>query len=216
MNLPVIMLAFLLLAALLASEGQGKEKTKLVSKTALSCLFIVAALLQPRPDPVYFTLILAGLAFSLGGDVLLALKGQKVFLLGIFSFLVAHLFYILAFFLAAQPGILTVAGLVLTAGAGGAVFFWLRGSLGAMKRAVTAYILIISIMMAGAWSVLGDPYLNVRGRILVFGGALLFYLSDLLVARDRFVSPGFINRLIGLPLYYLGQFFLAFSVGLIG
>jgi hypothetical protein len=40
-----------------------------------------------------------------------------------------------------------------------------------------------------------------------------FYLSDLFVARQRFVAPAFANRLYGLPLYYLGQFLLAFSVG---
>jgi hypothetical protein len=33
------------------------------------------------------------------------------------------------------------------------------------------------------------------------------------VARQRFVAPAFANRLYGLPLYYLGQFLLAFSVG---
>jgi hypothetical protein len=36
------------------------------------------------------------------------------------------------------------------------------------------------------------------------------------VARQRFVSEGFGNRLLGLPLYYAGQFLLAWSVGLIG
>jgi len=47
-------------------------------------------------------------------------------------------------------------------------------------------------------------------------GATCFYFSDLSVARDRFVQKGYINRLIGLPLYYLGQFLLAFSLGALG
>ncbi|MDD3992851.1 MAG: hypothetical protein PHV70_11955 [Desulfobacteraceae bacterium] len=38
-------------------------------------------------------------------------------------------------------------------------------------------------------------------------------MSDLFVARQRFVAPAFSNRLLGLPLYYIGQFLLAFSVG---
>jgi len=42
-----------------------------------------------------------------------------------------------------------------------------------------------------------------------------FYISDLFVARDRFFKTEFSNRLLGLPLYYAGQFLLAFSVGLI-
>lgn len=50
---------------------------------------------------------------------------------------------------------------------------------------------------------------------MVFGGALLFYLSDIFVARDRFLKTSFLNRLVGLPIYYAGQFLLAFSVGLL-
>ncbi|MBW2297136.1 MAG: lysoplasmalogenase, partial [Deltaproteobacteria bacterium] len=44
-------------------------------------------------------------------------------------------------------------------------------------------------------------------------GALSFYVSDLFVARDRFLKNESLNRLLGLPLYYGGQFLLAFSVG---
>ena len=44
-------------------------------------------------------------------------------------------------------------------------------------------------------------------------GAVLFYLSDIMVARDRFVAPGFANRLVGLPLYFGGQLLLAWSAG---
>jgi hypothetical protein len=46
----------------------------------------------------------------------------------------------------------------------------------------------------------------------VRAGALLFYLSDLAVARDRFVRPGLANRLVGLPLYYAGQVLLALAL----
>ena len=53
------------------------------------------------------------------------------------------------------------------------------------------------------------------GRGVVFTGALLFYLSDLFVARNRFMEKSFINRLMGLPLYYTAQFLLAFSIGLV-
>ncbi len=41
---------------------------------------------------------------------------------------------------------------------------------------------------------------------------MLFYLSDLFVARERFVTSAFVNRLVGLPLYYGGQVLLALSV----
>ena len=47
---------------------------------------------------------------------------------------------------------------------------------------------------------------------MVLAGAVLFFLSDLGVARDRFVSPGVWNRAVGLPLYYGAQLLLAASV----
>jgi uncharacterized membrane protein YhhN len=46
----------------------------------------------------------------------------------------------------------------------------------------------------------------------VAAGAVLFYLSDLAVARHRFVKAEFLNRGIGLPLYYAGQVLIALSI----
>ena len=46
----------------------------------------------------------------------------------------------------------------------------------------------------------------------VAAGALLFYVSDLAVARHRFVKAELLNRAIGLPLYYAGQVLIAMSV----
>jgi hypothetical protein len=48
---------------------------------------------------------------------------------------------------------------------------------------------------------------------LLAAGAFGFYLSDLSVARDRFVAPAFVNRLWGLPLYYAAVLLLAASSG---
>jgi hypothetical protein len=40
---------------------------------------------------------------------------------------------------------------------------------------------------------------------------VLFWLSDLCVARERFVTQGFVNRAIGLPLYYGAVLVLALA-----
>ena len=67
-----------------------------------------------------------------------------------------------------------------------------------------AYAVVIAAML---WLALGVP------RVAVQAGAALFWLSDLTVARDRFVRASFANRLVGLPLYYAGQLLLASTVG---
>jgi len=44
-------------------------------------------------------------------------------------------------------------------------------------------------------------------------GALAFAVSDVAVARNRFVAPGPMNKAWGLPLYYAAQLAFALSLG---
>jgi uncharacterized membrane protein YhhN len=209
----IVTAAVLLLALLLFFERRERSVLGLAAKAPLSGLFILAALVQPQPDPGYAWLMLAGLAFCLGGDVFLALPQERMFLLGLVSFLIGHVFYVAAFFTLAQLNLWTGVGLAASLAAGVLVFRWLRPHLGKMFGPVIAYMVVISLMAVGAWTVLGEERLAFSGRVQILAGALCFYVSDIFVARNRFVKPDLSNRLIGLPLYYAGQFLLAFSVG---
>jgi hypothetical protein len=71
-------------------------------------------------------------------------------------------------------------------------------------------------MASAAWAVFRETALPAPGRSLILLGAISFYVSDVFVARDKFIKNEFLNRLVGLPLYYLGQFLLAFSPGSLG
>jgi uncharacterized membrane protein YhhN len=215
LTLPIIILAALLLIGLLYFENKENRKGLLPTKTALSLLFIIAVLVQSPLIPRYYHLLLAGLICCLIGDVCLALPQQKVFLLGLVSFLVGHIFYALAFFSVTQTTGWTWVGTLGVFLVSGMVYWWLRPHLREMKIPVVIYIIAISIMISGACSLLGDSDLAQSGRVMGFLGAVSFYLSDVFVARDRFLKKEFLNRLIGLPMYYAGQFFLAFSVGLL-
>jgi uncharacterized membrane protein YhhN len=213
LNLLIIVLALILLVGLLYFEKTAYLKGKLPIKTLLSGLFILAALVQPHPIAGYFYLLLVGLIFCLGGDVFLALPQEKMFLLGLVSFLLGHVFYVICFFYVANISHWTWIGCLMGLLFSGLVFLWLRPHLGAMLMPVMAYIIVITVMVIGAWTVVGDAKLNLPGRLMVWIGALSFYLSDIFVARDRFMKSEFSNRFIGLPLYYFGQFMLAFSLG---
>jgi uncharacterized membrane protein YhhN len=215
LNTVIIIAALILLVGLLFFEKNGNLKGKLPFKTTLSCLFILTALVQPHPIPEYFYILLIGLVFCLGGDVCLALPQERMFLLGLVSFLLGHVLYVACFFYVADLNPWTWGGSAIGLVISGRVFFWLRPHLGAMRVPVMAYIIVITAMVIGAFTVLGDTALNSAGRFMVLFGALSFYISDIFVARDRFFKTGFANRLVGLPLYYAGQFLLAFSVALI-
>ena len=213
LNQMIIVLAVILLVGLLYFEKNGNQKGKLPTKTILSCLFIFTVLVQTHPIPVYFYLLLLGLIFCLGGDVFLALPQDRMFLMGLVSFLLGHVLYVVCFFYVADTSHWTWIGGLVGLLVSGLVFWWLRPHLGSMLIPVIAYIIVITVMVVGAWTVLGDAKLSYAGRLLVFIGVVSFYLSDLFVAWDRFLKSEFSNRLIGLPLYYCGQFLLAFSVG---
>ncbi len=207
-------LAALLLAALLGAERSQRPALVLPVKTALSALFVALAVLQPHPLPGYYQPVLYGLVLGLVGDVCLALPSPAAFRAGLVAFLLGHLAYVWAFTHLVRPVYWINPGLVLLLGVGIGIFWWLRPKLGKLKGPVVAYIVVITLMLAGAWAVWLRSGLRPGLALVILLGALVFYLSDICVARDRFVKKEFLNRLLGLPLYYLGQFLLAWSVGL--
>ena len=76
---------------------------------------------------------------------------------------------------------------------------------------MVAYLLAIGAMLALAWGAAGAG-----APAAVPAGATAFALSDLAVARERFVAPGRRSWLWGLPLYYGAQLALAASAGATG
>ena len=211
----IIGIGIALLGFLLFFEKRKNRKGIVPTKTMLSTLFVVAAAIQPHPLHSYFVFVVAGLLFCLGGDVCLALPQEKAFLFGLVFFLLGHVLYIVAFLQVAAFSDLPWLLVVITLGASTGVYLWLRPHLGQMQGPVVAYVTVITIMVCMAWALSGNRSLDIAGRCLAVIGAVSFYVSDLFVARDRFLHASFVNRLLGLPTYYGGQFLLAFSVGLL-
>ncbi len=212
----LIVAAIVLLVCLLVGEKRENRILMLASKTPLSFLFVVTAFIQPHPLPWYYHYVLIGLILGLVGDVCLALPGNTAFRAGLVAFLGGHILYVVAFAALSrgQDWIRPeMVGILLCSGG---VARWLWPHLGPMRIPVAAYIVVITAMMFAAVAAFHNPEVKRTGAILVFAGATCFYFSDIWVARDRFVSHGFINRLIGLPCYYAGQFMLAYSVGVAG
>lgn len=212
----IIILAPIILAVLLFSIKKSWPRLQIGAKSFLSLLFVLAAMLAPHPVPKYFYLMLPGLFFCLVGDVCLALPYKRAFLFGLIAFLTGHVFYVLGF-----AGLIPVSKwltpyVMVIFMISGLVLVYLWPHIKPMRVPVLVYILVITIMLCGAWAVFYRGAFSGEARWLILSGGLLFYLSDLFVARNRFVKPGHINRFIGLPLYYAGQFLLAFSIGAVG
>lgn len=214
-NEALVVVASGLLAALLVAEKRKSVPLILTFKTPLSILFVATALIQPHAVEPYYQWVIAGLVFGLIGDVCLALKGNRAFRAGLVAFLLGHIIYVVAFAGLTQPSDWLNFGYLLIVAVSLGVFWRLRPHLGAMMIPVGLYVLVISSMLAAAWVAFLNPDLQSTGAWVLLVGACCFYLSDLFVARERFVRSQFANRLLGLPLYYGGQFCIAFSVGLV-
>jgi uncharacterized membrane protein YhhN len=191
----------------LASEHQGQRVLAAVTKVLASASFLAIAWTVSAGATLYAKLILGALVLCAIGDVLLLSRASTAFLAGLVSFLAGHVTLAVAFgTLGLQRGWVPAALFVLGA-LGARVIAWLLPHVEqSMKLAVLAYCAAISVMVALAFGAYGHG-----APRLIPVGALLFYLSDLSVARDRFVKPAFVNRLWGLPLYYTSTVLIAWS-----
>lgn len=197
----------LALVVLLAGE-RSNETLRNIAKPIASAGFLGVALSAGALDSGYGGWIFLGLMLGAAGDVLLLGASRGAFLAGLISFLLGHVAYVVGFSTLGLGPTATSVTAVVIALVAVVVFLWLRPHLpGGMVAPVLAYVLVISAMVIVAVGAYGNG-----ATILVPVGALLFFVSDLFVARDRFVESGFVNRLVGLPLYYAGQILIAWSV----
>ena len=158
----------------------------------------------------YGRLVLAALVLGWLGDVLLVPKGaRRAFAAGLAAFLLGHLAFAAAFVVRGAAPAWLAAGALGAAVAALPLARWLLPHVPEQLRVpVRAYVLVISAMVACAFGAFGATR---DGALLA--GALAFFLSDLAVARERFVEKGFPNKLWGLPLYYGAQLLLAWTAG---
>lgn len=199
----------LAVAALLISDYYQSTLGRWLAKPLASSCFIAAALAWGAVDSAYGRIVLLALALCWLGDVLLIPHERpRSFQLGIASFLLGHVALTLAFLLRSwEPGVLAVAA-VASGLAAWRVLRWLAGHVpDDFRLPVALYVVVIAGMVAAAASTTAATGL---GTILL--GALMFAISDLSVARDRFVTPAFLNGAWGLPLYFAGQLVLASTV----
>lgn len=202
-----VALCTLAVGGLLWAEWRGLAAGIWLAKTLASSAFIVAALLWGALESGDGQLVLLALAFSWLGDLLLILRKPACFLLGLACFLAAHLAFSAAFLTRPQAPVALAFGALAMAGLGAYVLRWLWPHLnGRFRPAVGAYVVAISLMVALA----SGAALAVGSVVVV--GAVAFAVSDILVARHQFVVPSFVNKALGLPLYYAGQLMLTATV----
>ncbi len=179
-----------------------------VAKTLTSTAFLMAAIEGGALESTVGLWFFGALLLGFLGDVLLIGTSPRFFLMGLGSFLLGHLVYIGAFtHLDLDWSAVATAGVVLAL-VGTVVARWLLPKTPSNLRIpILIYMIAISGMVACAWGTLD----RVSGGFAF--AATAFYLSDLSVSLERFVSDRFIHRLWGVPLYFGAQITTACLLG---
>lgn len=169
---------------------------------------------QPAVDARYGRALLAGLVLSLIGDVFLMLPGDH-FVPGLVAFLLAHLCYIVAFAPGSSGKARAVGFMVVALVAGGNLAGLLPRVDEALKIPVLAYIAVLATMAAFALARMWTPAIAQalpRSARLAAIGAVLFMVSDSLLAWDRFAGGVPAPALLVLATYCAAQWCIARSV----
>ena len=161
---------------------------------------------RPRAPDAH-VLLAAALLLSSAGDVLLALDWRRYVRYALVAFMLAHLAYIRLFVASwrrpLRPSPWQLALVFLVVGYGATLTTWVGPRLGPLTPPVLLYAGVITAMVVSA-------ILAGFARPTVAIGALLFLLSDSLIAVARFRGWMPLAVLIW-PAYFLGQY--AITVG---
>jgi uncharacterized membrane protein YhhN len=184
----------------------GRRAVEWVSKPSVMVALIAAAVLLRPSSGAVRAWVVVGLVCSLAGDVFLMLPEER-FVEGLASFLLAHVAYIVAFFVAGTSATGAAIGVVIVALG---VTLVARPILPAVRSEhadfaipVLAYVSIISVMVVAAWAT-SNPWAIV--------GAMSFYASDGTLAWNKFVHPIKGGRFAIMSTYHLAQFAIVVSL----
>lgn len=195
-------------AGLLWTEHRGQHRWRAPLKLAASSCFVALAWALGALQSAYGQWLLAALLLGWVGDALLLSERSGWFMAGLLSFLLSHGAFAAAFAVGGLAAQGVLAALPPAAATAWAVWRWLGPRLqGALRLAVPVYVAAILVMCCAA-----AGHAAARGAWLALAGALLFALSDLAVARERFVARGFANKLWGWPTYFSAQLLLAWTL----
>lgn len=209
LNLNRFVYFFILLAELAAIQFRV-EILHLVAKPLLMIMLLVYFFREARqPHPLKKWIFFA-LVFSWAGDVLLLFQDRDpgFFLFGLVAFLIAHIFYILFFHfirvreeIKSRPWLLLIVVVYYVS-----LIMLLSPYLGEMRLPVRIYGIVISFMLMLAIHMFYSGN-KTAGRYMAVG-AILFIISDSLLAINKFYQSFEPAGLLVMVTYGIAQFLI--------
>lgn len=212
---------YLFLAAILADLAfliEGNSEMRFFSKPMilLGLIIYFYRITKPIAATLLTKSILSALIFSWIGDILLL--WDHLFIYGLGAFLMAHVCYIIGFRVAQTSRIrLEHVNFVKTFFfnlpiylAAAFAFYLIHPNLGVMKIPVVAYIVVIVGMVVTA----RDRFkkCNAASFWQVFIGAILFFISDGMIAINRFFAEFPESGILIMGTYAVAQLLIVMGV----
>lgn len=157
-------------------------------------------------------LMLLALLFSLLGDIALLFDhiSSSYFIMGLVSFLLAHVMYILIFLKHRNTSSKPYGFLALILLYAVSVFFYLKDGLGDMLIPVAVYMIVILGMATSAF--LRRKSVNTKSFTWVLIGAILFLVSDSILAIDKFHHALPLSSVSIMLTYALAQYCIVIGI----
>jgi uncharacterized membrane protein YhhN len=203
---------FLSGAQTIRAQFRASRREEYSFKPLTMVFIILIAVLDGNPlSPTYQVLIIVGLLVSLVGDVFLMLPDDKYFMPGLFSFLVAHILYVVAFTVEMNrtTPIWYIIPFVLY---GVIIMRVLWADLDGMRMRIPVLLYLAAILIM-AWQA-ANRWIDGRqdSALLAMIGAYFFIASDSALAIDRFKVAFRTAPFWVLSTYFVAQWLIALSV----
>ncbi|HEY4180308.1 MAG TPA: lysoplasmalogenase [Kofleriaceae bacterium] len=218
MNLALTIACCIGAVGFIAAEYGQARVGRVIAKLVASGAFVILGIHALPATPIYASFahwIAIGLVLGAIGDVALLGESTPAFMSGLVAFLLGHISYVVAVAQLAPPqywpafgGIAVVVPIIAAVIA----LWWLWPHLGALRIAVIAYVIAIVLMVIAAIAIGHSELLPAPQRTYFLVGAVLFFISDLSVARNRFIEKTVRNLAWGIPAYFAGQLLIAWAI----
>lgn len=208
-----VLYAVIVLSDMVCSSFPSLVSYRVITKPAIMMVLLLFFYKYRSYDDLYATrLMILALLFSLAGDVLLLFTGRSelFFILGLVSFLMAHLMYVFVFLKKRNPKRRGVAFLCISLIYGAILFYILHPGLGEMKIPVLLYMLVI-LAMANVANLRKDMVTE-NSYQLVFIGAVSFMISDSILAFEKFHTSIPLSNIWIMATYAFAQLLIVFGV----
>ena len=203
----------ILITELISGSYNNLHMLHYIAKPALLIALIIFFWIQSTALSYKIrSLTLLALVFSLLGDCLLMFVDQSAhfFISGLIAFLIAHVFYIVIFLKSRNRSKSPIGFIILMLIYGLGLFYVLKNGIGDLLIPVVIYMLVILTMSTSS-------FLR-RGKVsslsfnLVFLGAILFMISDSLLALNKFYKPLPWSNISIMLTYAFAQLSLVFGI----